>query len=498
MAGIEVDQIIDATVLSGRENIVFCLGPFARRVSFSAQQHRALNLVWALWRRKVFNKGDPVAVIGGGIAGLTAAAGLIAYECAVDVFEANSVTVAKQRYTDHRLVHPTVNQWPLTKLSMTTRLPFLEWFSGKCSEVATGIATQYEELRGSNRLLTDHRVVDISDLATGLVYLKTSPHLQGNHGYRLVIIAIGFGEEASSAPFQAIDYWFPDGLETLRDTKKAEDFLISGCGDGGLIDSLRVLHQGFQRGQLAFDVAAELADTELAAAIARAESEARIARTSDGLGAIYEGLAEILDTSPDYEVVATKLRASLEKSSMIYLIDRDLEAPYSLNAAPIHKLMIAHARIRGQIIYRRAVAALEHKEVHFAGKRIPAPPASHVIIRHGPAPAFGRLLTDDEIVSLRARQSVAPDALADPLWPDPFPTPPSLPVQDLNDLRFVESRVPLATRAIRSIVEDADIMPLAGRLRAIYGGAVPASAPTELFGIPVENTIRPKVMGIGG
>lgn len=497
MTSILIDEIIKASTVRGHEGVVFCLGPFARRVSFSAQQNRALNLIWALHERRHFQADDQVAVIGGGIAGLTAAAGLIAYGCNVDVFETNEESVANQRHTEHRLVHPTVNQWPLAKLSMTTRLPFLEWSAGKCSDVTKSIAAQFETLRGSNRLLTEHKVIDISDIAHRLVYIKTIPRIDDGRAYRLVVIAIGFGEEKPAPPFPAINYWFPDGLEIYRDTKRFQDFLISGCGDGGLIDALRVVHKHFEKGQLAFDVAAELVDTDIARTIASAEAEARLAGSVAKLSSVYEDLAEILDSSTEYESVAKRLRDSLAKGSLIYLIDRDLDEPYSLNAAPIHKLLIAHARKRGLVIFRRGVAELKGNEVHFAGRRIPSP-SSHVIIRHGPAPSFGRLLSDDEVASLKKRQEAFADHLADPLWPDPFPTPPSLPLQDLNDVHFIESRVLLAQRAIRTIAEDADIMPLAGRLRAIYGGAVPINAPTELFGIPVENRMRAKVRGIGG
>jgi hypothetical protein len=71
-------------------------------------------------------------------------------------------------------------------------------------------------------------------------------------------------------------------------------------------------------------------------------------------------------------------------------------------------------------------------------------------------------------------------------------------LRDLNDPEFIKSRVQLARRAIRSLVEDADIFPLTDRLRAIYGGAVPVGAPTVLFGIPVVSEKRPTIPGIGG
>jgi hypothetical protein len=65
-----LDEIIEASRVKGREGVVFCLGPFARRVSFSAQQNRAPNLVWALAKKGLISAGDQTAVIGAGVAGL--------------------------------------------------------------------------------------------------------------------------------------------------------------------------------------------------------------------------------------------------------------------------------------------------------------------------------------------------------------------------------------------------------------------------------------------
>jgi threonine dehydrogenase-like Zn-dependent dehydrogenase len=49
-------------------------------VNFAAQQNRALNLIWALAKDGRLQPDDRVAVIGAGLTGLTAAAGLIAHE----------------------------------------------------------------------------------------------------------------------------------------------------------------------------------------------------------------------------------------------------------------------------------------------------------------------------------------------------------------------------------------------------------------------------------
>jgi hypothetical protein len=493
-----IDQIIQASLVKDREDIVYCLGPFARRVSFSAQQNRALNLVWALAQRGLVKPGDQTAVVGAGVAGLTAAAGLIGHGCSVDVFDSNSETVARQRFTDHRLVHPTVNQWPEHELSLTTRLPFLEWSAGLCSTVTKSLASQFEYLKGSNRIVLDREVVALSDIATGVVRLQVRPRLADSRAYRLVIVAIGFGEERTAPDFAPTDYWWPDQLEHLIVSNTVHDFLVSGCGDGGLIDALRVVHQKFDKGQLAYDVAAALSGTPLAKAIAAGELSARAANDPAQLHGVYTAAVQALLADNAYEAIVERLAGSLAGGKTVYLLDRDLEQPFSLNAAPIHKLLVAHARELGKIMFRRGTASLVGTEVEFCGIRIPAPPASKVIVRHGPVFKFGRILSDDEVADLKTRQERLSDSQADPIWTEPYPVPPMLRPRDLDDPEFIESRTELARRAVRSLSEDADILPLKDRLRAIYSGAIPLGAPDELFGIPVENELRTKIRGIGG
>jgi hypothetical protein len=52
---------------------VYLLGCYESRVTILTQQYRALNLVDALFRSERLKRGSTVAVIGGGIGGITAA-----------------------------------------------------------------------------------------------------------------------------------------------------------------------------------------------------------------------------------------------------------------------------------------------------------------------------------------------------------------------------------------------------------------------------------------
>ena len=54
---------------------------------FFAQQMRSLNLVWALFRTGNIKEYDQIAVIGGGLAGITAAVALLNKRVDVKLFE---------------------------------------------------------------------------------------------------------------------------------------------------------------------------------------------------------------------------------------------------------------------------------------------------------------------------------------------------------------------------------------------------------------------------
>src|SRR5262245_31817669 len=72
-SGMYDEQVIDAAYLHSCPNCYF-IGTFAKRVTFTSQQYRAIDLVEALRRKDKLSPDKSVAVIGAGLAGLTAVA----------------------------------------------------------------------------------------------------------------------------------------------------------------------------------------------------------------------------------------------------------------------------------------------------------------------------------------------------------------------------------------------------------------------------------------
>ncbi|WP_244226951.1 hypothetical protein [Corallococcus aberystwythensis] len=69
----------------------------------------------------------------------------------------------------------------------------------------------------------------------------------GGGSFDIVIFAVGFGEEQESAHSES--YWRNDHLHQLA-TKLPGRVLVSGCGDGGLTDTLRLCVRDFEHDQI--------------------------------------------------------------------------------------------------------------------------------------------------------------------------------------------------------------------------------------------------------
>src|ERR1700729_4246882 len=80
------DFIVRLSQVPGFER-AYLLGSFSQRVTFSDQQTRAFNLIWALFERGRLKPLDRVVVVGAGLAGLTAAAAALSKSCRVTLVE---------------------------------------------------------------------------------------------------------------------------------------------------------------------------------------------------------------------------------------------------------------------------------------------------------------------------------------------------------------------------------------------------------------------------
>jgi tetratricopeptide (TPR) repeat protein len=236
---------------------IFVLGCFERRVTLYSQQVRALNLVHSLFqagreREGRLRAGSKVLVIGGGAAGLTAAAGAAVRDCQVTLLEQMGVPLPMFRDNATRWIHPHIYEWPRPgSEEPQAKLPLLDWKADLAREVAEQLLTQWELLKNRYSISAHYNVQNIRIRAQDanspqrLVTWNASGHNEGR--FDAVILAVGFGLEKTPPNAPKRFYWETDSLgDTARDPDKPRlHYLVSGIGDGGLIDLCRLCLRGF-------------------------------------------------------------------------------------------------------------------------------------------------------------------------------------------------------------------------------------------------------------
>ncbi|MDM0037046.1 tetratricopeptide repeat protein [Variovorax sp. J22P271] len=393
---------------------VYFLGPTASRVSFASQQRRALNLIWALNEARKLS-GLTVGVVGGGLAGMTAAAAAIACGADVWLFDAGQRLCWTQRETDIRYVHPTINFWPQEPLTSITRWPFLNWFAAPASEVIHTVERQWEhEFARTAQVKLGVRVHGL-DCHSGRVEI-----LYGNGGARqrchVAIIAVGFGAEQGLPGIEGHTYWSNNSI--LRDQITIQRRLwLSGVGDGGLIDGLRLCYADFDRGRLL--VRGAMALSTLRDRIQEIEIRATACEDDDERSQALE--ADYLELVESPRVLGA-LEGALATSDVLpmgYIVHRQA-TPFDHRAAPIHRLLFALALKKKLIEPRRGSVTTDDQGpmlVQGDGNthRIHA---SQIFLRHGASGALAGLISDEAIAELRSdifRRHQ--DALLTPRWP---------------------------------------------------------------------------------
>lgn len=237
----------------------FILGTFERGITLYRQQIRALNLVYALVTTKRVHLRKPrarapkIAVIGGGAFGSTAAVAAAFAGYRVLLLERHQTLLQLQRGCDTRWIHPRFYDWPAPESeSQMARLPFLDWTASSAGNVALQITRGIENLQNgvlAGRLDIELGVPEIQvESISGESFEVRYRSAAGQHirGCEAVIYAVGFGYETNHGASDS--YWRNDpyGQYELGYVGKKIRYVVSGVGDGGLVDLFRLTLREFR------------------------------------------------------------------------------------------------------------------------------------------------------------------------------------------------------------------------------------------------------------
>ncbi len=220
---------------------VWVLGALERNVSIQLQQVRALNLISHLHEQKRLVAGTKILVVGGGFAGLTAAAGAARLGAEVTVLERASSLLALQRSNRVRIIYPHLHQWPRPEAkNERAGLPILDWHAQVARDMAAEVLAGFdaEAARGHIALCLGAPPLDepgVLDAAR-----------QGE-----VILALGLGVERSFGSLPLGSYWLDDTIRQPVVDGRPARHLVSGLGEGGVIDAMTLALRDFSHGQLA-------------------------------------------------------------------------------------------------------------------------------------------------------------------------------------------------------------------------------------------------------
>ena len=224
---------------------IYYIGGFRPPITFLSQQHRALNLIWALLETHYDFTGKSIAVVGAGLAGLTVASALRVLGSTVVVYEQTTSILPLQQGNSTRFVLPHVYEWPTPGSAYPrTHLPFLNWQADPAGVIAQDVINQWNRLGlevetdtpiRRVRLIVDQPTIEFPDRTT--------------RDFDLIIIASGFGIEHSRLAAHTPPYWRNDDLDQPVMRNGIFTCLISGIGDGGLLDALRIRLSNFRHGE---------------------------------------------------------------------------------------------------------------------------------------------------------------------------------------------------------------------------------------------------------
>lgn len=385
------------------------------------QQVRALNLLYAIHSEKLVDTSGSIAILGGGAAGLTAALACYILGYKASLFEKTPYLCHLQYGCDTRWIHPHLYEWPEFGADRHyAGLPFLNWRAGTASEVSEQLLDAYNRVNDLRLRTFLAKDVSFPDPLKPL-RLCWDGMGAGDEDFDAIIVAVGFGLERGVKAGNSSSYWRNDGLNQVDLTKPVTKYLISGVGDGGLTDLIRIKLRGYNQGRVINELVGD--DATLLNALRRLRKDwfrVRGSKFPPGNSWLYDRYTSLMEKG-SFARMREKIRMRLRSDTDAYLNGNagTLRFALSLDKASVINTLIVF---------------LLQKEAGFKYLAGPCKPLDmpkveidgvdylfdQIVFRHGPdtAPFFSDAKLDDWN-ELQKRVSTTKSLIdtADRLWP---------------------------------------------------------------------------------
>lgn len=323
---------------------IYIVGCFDKRVTVYSQQVRALNVIWALAEGASLGPSPNIAIVGGGIAGLTAAAAALKEGWRVTIFERQKL-LHMQADAQERWIHPHIIDWPDDGADNAgADLEFLDWCAGIASQIIADMRIEWDTIRAKHdeKRCTVHEGADVVKVSNKSVQWVKNGKAKEDE-FDAVVLTVGFGLEEGKL---VKSYWRNDGIRGPQ-PGSGKRYLISGCGDGGLIDFLRLRLEDSDHDSLARRLCApertEIRDkVRTIEETARAhyhgtpgDEKAQMAAASAYLKREYRNLIASIDDATRREILGA------ERSNAEVILNDHADSYHRLNASPFNRFLVA-------------------------------------------------------------------------------------------------------------------------------------------------------------
>lgn len=379
---------------------VYVLGGVSWRVSLHTQQRRALDLVDAV--KGQLDAGGSVAVIGGGVAGVTCAATLAHNGFEVSIYERSGELLSLQKKNTTRFLHPNTVTWPYSDLPCCTDLPFLNWHSDYSDAVASLIEEEFDsdfvgrEHEGVELFLNTH-ATGIEEKPEGFLIEGHGPDGKSEESFDAVFLTTGFNRERKVSGYDRFSYWEDTSPIPITGGLALPKVAIIGDGDGALVELIRCSWPAANTDELYRFVVDKFVKPGWAEKIRNAEEDARriygekpdVAHTN--LKKVYTG--DVLTAQGK-----RFLRSRLKKVADITIISM-YSTPFSPKSSPVHKVIMGFLLKEKHIEFlQREVETVDFRDERYfvcgksAGTFGEDGPFDRVLERLGPERGFCALV----------------------------------------------------------------------------------------------------------
>ncbi len=238
---------------------VYVVGSYDFKKTVAVQQLRSAVLSIGVGA-KLGSSQKRVAIVGGGFAGITAAATFMQLGHQVEIFEKQHQELSIQRDCIDRYIHPDLYDWPVSPGDANLAISGIKWRANKAYLVCCDVIKSFNQIqRQFGQIENYRRSIEIVDV-------ETEDELQGKYrlvaqesryygGFDAVLIAVGFGSEWQPTFGSRVrGYWKNSANDRDRGTLKSPiHHLVSGNGDGGLNSVLGCALEEFDPSNLLVD-----------------------------------------------------------------------------------------------------------------------------------------------------------------------------------------------------------------------------------------------------